>query len=321
MSSISSDKNECLISIIMPTYNVEQYLRQCLDSVVNQTFTDFELIVIDDGSSDGTVSIIKEYEEKHHNFRFYSQQHGRQAKARNLGISKASGRYITFLDGDDYWPEDHLEELVKALIRSNSDICIAYTVNTFTSKKNAEFRFIDIEGERTFSNIDELEKVFFSEKGFPGGVCNITAKRDFLISNNILFDESLSTAEDSNFTLSILSHDPKSVLTDKVKYYYRQDNVTSTNHHFDMDKIKCYKKVMSKWFDTYKAHGRERAMKAVAVSYRQLIGTWMAVPFFSKENITVLMLVFERKDIVNYGNEKFNPLRLFYRKLKDTIRK
>lgn len=321
MSTIPSDNKECCISIIMPTYNVEQYLRQCLDSVIGQTFTDYELIIIDDGSSDGTVSIITEYEERYPNIHFYSQQHGRQAKARNLGISKSKGKYITFLDGDDYWPEDHLEELVKALSRDDSDICIAYTVNTFTRKKSAEFRFIDIEGEKTFSNVDELEKVFFSEKGFPGGVCNITAKRDFLISNNILFDESLSTAEDSNFTLSILSHDPKSVLTDKVKYYYRQDNVTSTNHHFDMDKIICYKNVMSKWFNTYKAQGREPAMKAVAVSYRQLIGTWMAVPFFSKENITVLKLVFERKDIVNCGDEKFNPLRLYYRKLKDTIRK
>ena len=77
---------------------------------------------------------------------------------------------------------------------------------------------------------------------------------------------------------------------------------------------------MSKWFDIYKAQGRERAMKAVAISYRQLIGTWMAVPFFSKENITVLKLVFERKDIVNCGDEKFNPYRLIYRKLKDCIR-
>lgn len=318
---ISDNKDQYLISIIMPTYNVDQYIRQCLDSVVEQSFTDFELIIIDDGSEDNTVSIIKEYEDKYPNFHLYSQQHGRQAKARNLGIGKAKGKYVTFLDGDDYWPHNHLEELVKALTGTVSDICIAYTVNTFTSKKSAEFKFIDIEGEQKFDGIDDLEKVFFSDKGFPGGVCNISVRRQFLLDNHILFDESLSTAEDSNFTLTVLSHDPKAVLTDKVKYYYRQDNVTSTNHHFDIAKIKCYKHVMSKWFDTYKAQGRERAMKAVAVSYRQLIGTWMAVPFFSKENITVLKLVFERKDIVNCGDEKYNALRLMYRKFKDTIRK
>ena len=311
---------ECYISIIMPTYNVESYIRQCLESVVSQTFIDFELIIIDDGSSDKTVDIIKEYEDRYPYIHLYTQEHGRQAKARNLGISQAHGRYVTFLDGDDCWPEDHLEELVKALGSNESDVCIAYTVNTFTCKKSAEFRFIDIEGEKSFAGIDDLEGVFFSNKGFPGGVCNISVRREFLADNNIMFDESLPTAEDSNFTLTVLSHNPRTVLTDKVKYYYRQDNITSTNHHFDIAKIKCYKHVMSKWFDIYKAQGREKAMKAVAVSYRQLIGTWMAVPFFSKENITVLKLVFERKDIVNCGDEKFNPYRLMYRKLKDCIR-
>lgn len=319
MSSHNSVNEECYISIIMPTYNVESYIRECLESVVSQTFTDYELIIIDDGSNDKTVDIIKEFENNYPFIHIYTQEHGRQAKARNLGISKSHGKYVTFLDGDDYWPADHLKELSKALSSSENDVCIAYTVNTFTSKKSAEFKFIDIEGEKHFEGIDDLENVFFSEKGFPGGVCNISVRRQFLIDNKILFDESLSTAEDSNFTLTVLSHNPSAVLTDKVKYYYRQDNVASTNHHFDMDKIKCYKKVMSKWFDTYKVQGRDKAMKAVAVSYRQLIGTWIAVPFFSKENITVLRIVFDRKDIVNCGDEKYNPFRLYCRKLKDFI--
>ena len=317
MCVLKQEENKYYFSIIIPTYNVESYIRECLDSVVSQTFTDFELLIIDDGSSDKTVDVVKEYKKRFSCIKLYSQEHGRQAKARNLGINKASGMYVTFLDGDDYWPANHLEELSKALINNKSDICIAYTINTFTNKKMTEFRFIDIEGEKSFTDMDDFSNVFFSSKGFPGGVCNISVRRQFLIDNKVLFDENLLTAEDSNFILTLLDYNPRAIRTDNVKYFYRQDNIASTNYCFDVDKIKCYKKVMSKWFDIYKAQEQKNAMIAVAASYRQLIGTWMAVPFFSKDNIRVLKLIFERKDIINYGAEHYSVLKLCYRKLRN----
>ena len=94
-----------LISVILPVYNSEKYLREALNSVFNQHYTPLEIIIVDDGSTDGTSQIVKEYRGK---VQYYYQQNEGPASARNLGIQKANGDFITFIDADDLWPDDKL---------------------------------------------------------------------------------------------------------------------------------------------------------------------------------------------------------------------
>lgn len=110
------------VSIIIPVYKVEDYLRKALDSVAAQTFSDIEVIVINDGSPDNCLSIIKEYTERYPNFRLIDQQNAGVFAARNAGLNIASGEFVTFLDSDDYLSPDFIERLYLAAIDTGADI-------------------------------------------------------------------------------------------------------------------------------------------------------------------------------------------------------
>ncbi|HEV2694565.1 MAG TPA: glycosyltransferase family 2 protein [Verrucomicrobiae bacterium] len=114
-----------LISIIIPTYNREHCVRQSLDSVLAQTFTDYELIVIDDGSSDGTVEILKSYGDK---IRLICQKNAGAGAARNTGIRVAQGKYIAFLDSDDHWRPEKLAVQMAAIVKYGAKVCCSRCV-------------------------------------------------------------------------------------------------------------------------------------------------------------------------------------------------
>lgn len=110
------------ISIIVPFYNVEKYIERCLDSIVHQTFYNFEVILIDDGSTDGSSNIARRFERKCRNFYIYGQDNLGVAQARNLGLRKAKGEFIAFVDADDYIDKDYLLRLYTHAIHTKSDI-------------------------------------------------------------------------------------------------------------------------------------------------------------------------------------------------------
>ena len=110
------------ISLIIPVYNVEDYLEKALLSVQNQTFRDFEAIIVDDGSTDKSLEIIKKFCEKNSNFIFLTQKNKGPAAARNYGISVCKGDYIAFMDSDDYIEPEFLEMLYKTAIENDADI-------------------------------------------------------------------------------------------------------------------------------------------------------------------------------------------------------
>ena len=113
-----------LISIVIPIYNVENYLRQCLDSIVAQTYQNFECLLINDDSPDHSADICREYVSKDSRFRYFEKENGGLSDARNYGLDRAQGAYITFLDADDFLFENYLEKLYQASLLSDSDILI-----------------------------------------------------------------------------------------------------------------------------------------------------------------------------------------------------
>ena len=110
------------ISVIVPVYNVEKYLPRCIDSILSQTFKDFELLLIDDGSPDNCGKICDEYAAKDRRVRVFHKPNGGVSSARNLGLDKACGEWITFIDSDDYVAVDYLEELVSFKINSGAEL-------------------------------------------------------------------------------------------------------------------------------------------------------------------------------------------------------
>ncbi|MDY6045843.1 MAG: glycosyltransferase family 2 protein, partial [Anaerobutyricum sp.] len=123
------------ISMIVPVYQVEKYIAQCIESVINQTFHDFELILIDDGSKDNSGKICDSYAEKDNRIRVIHTENKGAAAARNMGLEQASGRYITFLDGDDYLAENMLERLYEVIDGSEYDVVVCDFLNLLPDEK------------------------------------------------------------------------------------------------------------------------------------------------------------------------------------------
>ena len=112
------------VSVIVPVYNVEKYLKQCLDSIVDQTLEDLEIVLVDDGSVDSSGTICDEYAKKDARIKVIHKKNGGLSDARNVAIDIAKGEYITFVDSDDYVTDDYVESLYKLLVENNAQMSI-----------------------------------------------------------------------------------------------------------------------------------------------------------------------------------------------------
>ena len=126
---------ESLISVIIPVYNTESYIGICLESLVKQTYTNFEVLMIDDGSTDNSGKICQEYTESDSRFHYYRKEKGGVSSARNLGIEYSRGDYLTFVDSDDWVEEDYLEVLYSTLVSESASVSIS-TYKRFSMEDN-----------------------------------------------------------------------------------------------------------------------------------------------------------------------------------------
>ena len=154
--------NGPLVSIIIPIYKVEQYLLHCLDSVSKQTYKNIEVLLVNDGSPDLSGQIAKKYTENDSRFIYFEKTNGGLSSARNLGIDRCSGEYISFVDSDDWLEPTFIECLVEAAEKTNSDIAICnikYIYSNGTERSNVP----KIKAEKCVSNIEALSDLFNSK--------------------------------------------------------------------------------------------------------------------------------------------------------------
>ena len=120
------------VSVIVPVYNVEKYIKKCLNSLVNQTLDEVEIVVVNDGSPDNSQKIIDEYTKKYKNIKSYVKENGGLSDARNYGIKRATGKYISFVDSDDYIRKDMLEKMYNYAIQKNFDVVVCDSINVYS---------------------------------------------------------------------------------------------------------------------------------------------------------------------------------------------
>ena len=154
-------KNEgnFLISIVIPVYNAEKYLGGCLNSIQNQTYKNFEVILVNDGSIDNSESICKSFVEADTRFRYYLKGNGGAPSARNFGLDNVTGDYVTFIDADDWVEENHLEVLINNIKENNSDMAVS-SIKKFDNSNNFYFRVYSNE-EKYLLNYNKLNRVEF----------------------------------------------------------------------------------------------------------------------------------------------------------------
>ncbi len=215
------------LSIIIPCYNIQKHIENCIDSVLSQTFADFELILLDDGSTDQTLDVLKEREKKDQRIKVFTHANRGVSYTRNKGIELAAADYIMFIDGDD-WIEDNMVDL---LIEPESPTDIM-RVCGMVNERNGEV----IENS-VLAAIIKKKKLEFDQNQlmtlFPSSIlsspcCKLYNKK-ILLKNNIIFDESISYQEDLKFNLEYLQNITLIKIIPEFKYHYVEHETSSSS--------------------------------------------------------------------------------------------
>lgn len=228
---------ESLISVIIPVYNTESYVRVCLESLVEQTYTNFEVLMIDDGSTDNSGEICQEYTERDSRFHYYRKENGGVSSARNLGIEYSRGNYLTFVDSDDWVEEDYLEVLYNAIIDESAGVSVS-TYKRFSMEDNTWYVHSFQRGyEKRVFNYLELINELIDLDSFDHSYRFVSGKlvrRDIL--GAIRFNTLTRLGEDMEFWFKIYLISPKLVYINRDSYVYR--TIRSSNRHFNLIAIK-----------------------------------------------------------------------------------
>lgn len=194
------------ISVVLPVYNVEEVLRETLDSIFAQSFTRFELICINDGSTDSSLEILEKYASKDGRMKIFSQENGGVARARNVGLQHANAPYTLILDSDDIFRFDMFELLMKRASKTNADLVICssceYDGDTYESKPTPWALKLDLIPDKEAFSVEEVEGSLFQT--FMGWPWDRLYKTDFLKKTNLAFPEDLPNSEDGVFVYGVL---------------------------------------------------------------------------------------------------------------------
>lgn len=211
------------ISVIVPVYNTEKYLRRCIDSVLAQTYKDFELLLIDDGSKDSSGAICDEYAENDARVRVFHKENGGVSSARNMGLDHARGEWITFVDSDDWIDRTMYEEMHTSLLEEHADIVYC----------NMDMIFADHHKVYKVADFSSEKKVFLNNFiNSWTSLCIMVIKKDLFDNYNIRCPEGVAFAEDYHVSVRLMYYANKISYVDKPLYCYNRVNETSALHTF-----------------------------------------------------------------------------------------
>ena len=205
------------ISVIIPVYNVDRFLRRCLNTLVHQTYRDFEIIAVNDGSPDHCPEILHEFEQQYDFITVIDQENQGMSKARNAGMKIARGEYLCFVDSDDYVSPRYLEELHWAITSNKADIACCYYYYHFV-ESDLLYKY-PFRCEGVFSKGEAMKKLL-RDTQIQSLVWNKIYKRSIFTENNITFPT--MAFEDMAVANKIFAHADKVVVINKALYYYSQ---------------------------------------------------------------------------------------------------
>lgn len=233
---------DSLVSIIIPVYNVEDYIGECLNSVLRQSYKNLEIIVIDDGSTDNSREIVRQLSKSDQRITLIEQENHGVSFARNVGIKRAKGDYLMFVDGDDWLEKDAAYHMLLCADKSDADIIKGSFIwhDPIRDKKRDH-----ILAEKKYER-QEVIKNFLCGRNIPSSVWASLYKRDLICGNNLFFNESEKIGEDGVFTMKALDKAKIVYLTSVPVYNIRvregsasrKDIVYSSEHKF-VDEVIC----------------------------------------------------------------------------------
>lgn len=223
-------KNNILLSYIVPVYNVEEYLRECVDSIRDQMTDQCEIILVNDGSTDSSADICKEYAEADSRITFINQINSGVAVARNIGMSLAKGEYVAFVDSDDRISKDSIKHILELISHNIVDICFLDGIKFYPSGESEPLGDCIIRASIKGKSREEALMHLASRPKYSGSACTKIFRKQFLKKNDIKFSQGRCHGEDLTFCRECFLN-AESFDSIDVKYYeYRQKREGSATH-------------------------------------------------------------------------------------------
>ena len=173
------------ISVIIPAYNSSKSINKCIDSIITQTYNNLEIIVLNDGSKDNTLDIIKNYEKTDKRIKIIDKENTGVANTRNKGINVSSGEYLMFIDSDDYIDKDYIENMYKEMIENNSDIVVS---GMTSCKENGQIiKKISYKNKSENLKLEDIKEEIINKLTFCSA-CKTLFKKELILKNKILFN-------------------------------------------------------------------------------------------------------------------------------------
>ena len=179
----------CFISVIIPAYNVEKYIKRCVDSVLNQNYEKFEIIIINDGSTDSTLNICNENYKNKENIKIINQENRGLSGARNAGINAAIGEYLMFVDGDDFLDNNNCLEKINEVISKRKYDIVQYKMKYFYEKGNKYIDLKSLPNVKKYNNKNEIIEILIEQGCLSVSACDKVIKTEIIKNNKLLFKE------------------------------------------------------------------------------------------------------------------------------------
>ena len=266
------------ISIIVPVYNVCKYLDNCLTSIINQTYKNIEVILIDDGSKDASQAKCEEYVKKDNRFKLRTSQHKGVSSARNIGVDIAEGEYVIFIDADDWLEPNMIEELYANLKKYDCDVSICeFYLNMSHYQKNHN----DLEEVEIITDRSKMYEYLFNDKLFAGYIVTKLIKRNKIA--NIRFDCNIKLQEDTVFLSNVFENVNKIIyMPNKRMYHYKKRGGSAIQFDYspkDFTKLLAFEKFMQ-----IKSKYNVKALDKIEYRYYTLARQGKYIFFKSKTN-------------------------------------
>lgn len=265
------------VSVIIPVYNVEPYVRQCLESVINQTYSNLEIIIVDDGSTDNCGKICDLYAEQYNCVAVYHKKNGGLSSARNMGLNYATGEWILFVDSDDWCEVDYIEKMIGLKSNSMIDVIISSSVHELSNGRKYIHQLMRDEGIYDDNNIlnivwgKSLCITFKNEYNYGINKNSTNSapwdklyRRKIISENDLRYDEKLKVHEDRLFNLKYFEYVKHFKYVDTQGYNYRFVKQSITKK-YDIDRVNKEKYFAELIFDYYIKNEKKNVFLEMAI--------------------------------------------------------
>lgn len=295
-----------IISVIIPVYNVEKYLQECLESVLNQSEVELQILLINDGSTDSSGEISRSYEKKYANIQLITTENRGLSEARNTGIDHAIGDYLIFLDSDDYWESDFLKDLAMYLEENEKLEYVFFRCKYYYQVKNLkqEQHFpIKREEIQKRTGAECLDYMLKEMKQFQWMAVLGIVKRTFLLKHGLYFEKDRSY-EDTLWTPEVFLHATHLDYYDASVYIYRLEREGQITAHFSYRGFADNVYISSMWYEKLKDYPIAAELKQKLMynlSSRYFFAIWFGGFLNKEEKVKMLPLLEKNKFLFHYN--------------------